>query len=197
MSDPKELSRALKIREKISQKRPDFIRQEANRFPRLGEKWRSCTGIRSKMRLKKKGRAAIVEPGYRGPTMARGLHPSGKREVLVYNVEDLEKVNPSTDVIRIASSVGKRKRLEIIKKSKTIGVSVVNIRPSEKAILEKTEVQEESKKESGKEKEKEEEEKVEELTGEQKEESEEKELGTEAEEEWSAEKEEREVEGSG
>lgn len=198
MSDPKELSRALKIREKISQKRPDFIRQEANRFPRLGEKWRSCTGIRSKMRLKKKGRAAIVEPGYRGPTLARGLHPSGKREVLVYNVENLEKVNPSTDVIRIASSVGKRKRLEIIKKSKTIGVPVVNIRPSEKAILEKTEApEEESKKESGKGKEKKEEEKVEELTGEQKEELEEKELGTEVEEEWSAEKEEHEVEGSG
>ncbi|MEM2002983.1 MAG: 50S ribosomal protein L32e, partial [Candidatus Methanomethylicaceae archaeon] len=137
MSDPDKLSRALKIRKKISQKRPDFVRQEANRFPRLGEKWRSCTGIRSKMRLKKKGRAAIVESGYRGPVLARGLHPSGKREVLVYNLEDLDKIDPTTVVVRIASSVGKRKRLEIIEKSKTLGVTVVNIRPSERALLEK------------------------------------------------------------
>ncbi|MBC7112625.1 MAG: 50S ribosomal protein L32e [Candidatus Methanomethyliales bacterium] len=187
--------RALKIREKISQRRPDFIRQEANRFPRLGEKWRSCTGIRSKMRLKKKGRAAIVEPGYRGPVLARGLHPSGKREVLVYNVEDLGKINPATDVIRIASTVGKRKRLEIIEKSKTLGVTVVNIRPSEKALLEKPEEPSKEVKEKEKEKEKEikgkepEEELPKEAEGAEKETVERKE------EEWSAEREEKELEG--
>ena len=190
MSDSDKLSRALKIREKISRRRPDFIRQEANRFPRLGEKWRSCTGIRSKMRLKKKGRAAIVESGYRGPVLARGLHPSGKREILVHNVEDLSKINPSTDVIRIASNVRKRKRLEIIEKSKALGVAVVNIRPSEKVLLEKREEpKEEVKGKEIKGKELEEE-------GPQEPEGADKEAMEREEEGWSAEREEKELEGS-
>jgi len=188
MSDQDKLSRALKIRKKISQKRPDFIRQEAHRFPRLGEKWRSCKGIRSKMRLKKKGRAAIVEPGYRGPVLARGLHPSGKREILVHNVEDLDKIDPTSVVIRIASTVGKKKRLEIIKKSKAIRATVVNIRPSERAVLEKREEAPKAEEAKKEEKEKEEELPVEpkEVTGE----------ATEKKEEWSAEREEQELEGS-
>ncbi|MEM4643904.1 MAG: 50S ribosomal protein L32e [Candidatus Methanomethylicaceae archaeon] len=195
MSDPDKLSRALKIRKKISQKRPDFVRQEANRFPRLGEKWRSCTGIRSKMRLKKKGRAAIVESGYRGPVLARGLHPSGKREVLVYNLEDLDKIDPTTVVVRIASSVGKRKRLEIIEKSKTLGVTVVNIRPSERALLEKPLEAPEAEKAKKEEKETKEEKEKEEHPAQPEaaqEEAHEKKGG----EEWSAETEEQEVEGS-
>lgn len=194
MSDPDKLSRALKIRKKISQKRPDFVRQEANRFPRLGEKWRSCTGIRSKMRLKKKGRAAIVESGYRGPVLARGLHPSGKREVLVYNLEDLDKIDPPTVVVRIASNVGKRKRLEIIEKSKTLGVAVVNIRPSERALLEKPLEAPEAEKAKKEEKETKEEKEKEEHPAQPKaaeEEAHEKKGG----EEWSAEREEQEVEG--
>ncbi|MCX8181565.1 MAG: 50S ribosomal protein L32e [Candidatus Methanomethyliaceae archaeon] len=201
MSDPDadKLSRALKIRKKISQKRPDFVRQEANRFPRLGEKWRSCTGIRSKMRLKKKGRAAIVESGYRGPLLSRGLHPSGKREILVYNVESLDKIDSKTAVVRIASTVGKRKRLEIIEKSKTLGLTVVNIRPSEKALLEKPEAapeaeevkKEKEEKERGRGKEKEKEEHPAEPKVAEEEAAEKKE------EEWSAEREERELEGSG
>ncbi|MEM2881527.1 MAG: 50S ribosomal protein L32e [Candidatus Methanomethylicaceae archaeon] len=194
MSDPDKLSRALKIRKKISQKRPDFVRQEANRFPRLGEKWRSCTGIRSKMRLKKKGRAAIVESGYRGPVLARGLHPSGKREVLVYNLEDLDKIDPTTVVVRIASNVGKRKRLEIIEKSITLGVTVVNIRPSERALLEKPLEAPEAEKAKKEEKETKEEKEKEEHPAQQEaaeEEAHEKKGG----EEWSAEREEQEVEG--
>lgn len=176
MSDPDKLSKAIKIRNKIK-KRPDFVRQEAGRFPRLGDKWRGCTGIRSKMRLKKKGRPAIVETGYRSPVLARGIHPSGKREVLVYNVEDLNKIKPSTNIIRIASAVGKRKRLEILKRAETLGIIVVNIRPSEKPEEKPVEVkeEEEAKEEAAKEPEAEE----------------------EAEEEgWSPEKEEREAEGS-
>lgn len=179
MSYPEKISRALKIRKKISENRPEFVRQEANRFPRLKEKWRSCKGVRSKMRLKKKGRAAIVETGYRGPVLARGLHPSGKREVLVHNPEDLDKVNPATEVVRIASTVGKRKRLDIIKRAESLMINVVNRRPSDiaPAAPEKVKETKEVKKEV-----------AEEAKAEIKE---------EIKEEWSAEKEEREVEGSG
>ncbi|MCX8169657.1 MAG: 50S ribosomal protein L32e, partial [Candidatus Methanomethyliaceae archaeon] len=112
MSSTSDVQKALELREKISRRRPDFTRQEANRFPRLGEKWRSPKGPRSKMRLKKAGRAAIVEPGYRGPRIVRGFHPCGKREILVHNPKELDGLNPSLYVVRIASSVGRKKRLE-------------------------------------------------------------------------------------
>ncbi|MGQ9759046.1 MAG: 50S ribosomal protein L32e [Candidatus Methanomethylicaceae archaeon] len=181
MSDSEKISKALKIRKKTSQHRPEFARQENYRFPRLGDKWRSCTGIRSKMRLKKKGRAAIVETGYRGPKLARGLHPTGKREVLVYTPEDLDGLNPSTEVVRIASTVGKRKRLEIIKRAESLMIKVVNKRPSD-AVPVEAEVEEAKEPEETKEK------ALEETKAEIKEEKE---------EEWSVEREEREVEGSG
>jgi ribosomal protein L32E len=46
------LNRAIKKKDRISSERPEFNRSEYTRFPRLGNKWRSSKGIRSKMRLK-------------------------------------------------------------------------------------------------------------------------------------------------
>lgn len=134
-----DILRALELREKISQKRPDFIRQDAHRFPRLGEKWRAPKGPRSKMRLKKASRPAIVEPGYRGPRIVRGFHPCGKKEVLVHNIKELEGLDPSLYVVRIASNVGRKKRIEIIKKAKSLNLKVVNIANKDRALLEQLE----------------------------------------------------------
>jgi large subunit ribosomal protein L32e len=55
----------------------------------------------------------MVEAGYRSPRAARGLHPSGFEEVRVHNVDDLEGVDPATQAVRIASTVGGRKRERI------------------------------------------------------------------------------------
>jgi len=127
-----EFESLLKKREKIASRRPKFRRSEANRFPRLGDKWRSSKGIRSKMRLKKKGRWPIVETGYRGPRLTRGLNPKGRIEVLVHTPEDVEFIDPYVMAIRIAATVGKRKRAEIIRRAEEFGVEVVNLRPDEK-----------------------------------------------------------------
>jgi len=176
----KKFSKSLKLREKISSERPTFKRSETHRFPRLGDKWRSSKGIRSKMRLKKMSRAAIVETGYRGPVLTRGLHPTGKHEVIVYRVEDLTVVNSDLDVVRIAGTVGTRKRLEILRKAKELELHVINRRPSEK----------EERREEAKEKEKEKKEKE----APKEAEKEEKEAEVKEEEEWSAEKEEAQIE---
>ncbi|MCQ5377254.1 MAG: 50S ribosomal protein L32e [Candidatus Methanomethylicia archaeon] len=129
---PRGDARAIKIRKKIAAKRPEFRRSEDFRFPRLGDKWRSSKGIRSKMRLKKKSRMPIVETGYRGPVEARGLNPKGLVEVTAFNVSDLEGIDPAVNAIRIAKAVGTKKRLEIIKAAQEKGLKVVNIRKSEK-----------------------------------------------------------------
>ncbi len=128
---PKDLKKALKVRAKVASERPDFPRSETHRFPRLGDKWRSSKGIRSKMRLKKRSRSAIVETGYRGPALVRGLHPTGKEEVLVHNVGELEGINPETQVVRISATSGKKKRLEIKQKAEELKIDILNIRASE------------------------------------------------------------------
>ncbi|MEM3824049.1 MAG: 50S ribosomal protein L32e, partial [Candidatus Bathyarchaeia archaeon] len=97
--------KTLKLRERIKKKKPAFVRQESWRYIRLKENWRKPKGIDNKMRKKVKGWPATVNVGYRGPKAARGLHPSGYKEVLVYNTEDLKEIDPKTQAIRIAHTV--------------------------------------------------------------------------------------------
>jgi large subunit ribosomal protein L32e len=71
--------------------------------------------------------------GYGGPKIARGLHPSGYTDNLVHNITDLEKLNPKTDGIRIAHSVGTKKRKTIVIKSIEKKFKIFNARVSERA----------------------------------------------------------------
>ena len=79
----------LEKRKKISQHRPKFVRQESWRYDRLAENWRKPKGKDNKMRLQVSGVPQLVKVGYRGPKVARGLHPSGYIDNLVYNTNDL------------------------------------------------------------------------------------------------------------
>jgi len=81
-------------------------------------------------RKQKKGWPSLVKIGYGGPRIARGLHPSGYTDNLVYNLKDLEKLNPKTYGIRFAHGVGQKKRLEIIVKAKEMNFKVFNARVS-------------------------------------------------------------------
>ena len=56
----------------------------------------------------------------------KGLHTSGYEEVLVYRPKDIEDVDVANQAIRIGSSVGKRKRLDIEKKAEELGIKVLN-----------------------------------------------------------------------
>ena len=121
---------SLELRKKIAKHRPDFIRQESWRYDRLAENWRKPKGIDKHQRKQKKGWPALVRIGYGGPKASRGLHPSGYTDNLVYNIKDLEKLNPKTDGIRFGHSVGKRKRLEVISKAKEMNFKIFNARVS-------------------------------------------------------------------
>lgn len=116
----------MKKVQEIKRRMPKFRRQEWFRFKRLGEKWRRPRGKDSKMRLGKKGKPAMPSIGYRLPKSVRGLHPSGREEVLVRNLKDVERVDASKQVIRIASDVGRRKREQIIARAKELGIQVLN-----------------------------------------------------------------------
>jgi len=129
-------ARALALRKRLKSKKPRFRRQESWRYKRVSEIWRKPRGMDSKMRKKKKGWPKSVEIGYRGPKAARGLHPSGYIEVLIHTVDDVEKVNPKTQAIRIAHTVGARKRIEITARAGEMDIHVLNPREVEKPLAE-------------------------------------------------------------
>ncbi|KXB05840.1 hypothetical protein AKJ51_04660 [candidate division MSBL1 archaeon SCGC-AAA382A20] len=105
-----------------------FERQGSSTYKRVKDSWRKPKGGDSKMRKGKKGHPKLVKIGRRKPKSERGLHPSGFREVLVHNPQELEGINPEKEAIKMASDVGKRKRKEIIGKAKEEGIKVLNER---------------------------------------------------------------------
>jgi len=105
---------------------PKFRRQEWFRFRRLGEKWRRPRGKDSKMRMGRSGKPAMPSVGYKSPKLTRGLHPSGLAEVMVSSLRDIEGVNSSRQAVRITSSVGRRKREQILARAKELGIRVLN-----------------------------------------------------------------------
>ena len=121
---------ALAKRAVISGNRPAFKRQEWFRYQKLGESWRRPKGIHSKMRRGMKRRPPMVEIGYGGPALVRGLHPSGFEEVMVYNVDGLEDIDPKTQAARIGGTVGVKKRIAIENRAKELGIRVLNKMPT-------------------------------------------------------------------
>lgn len=129
------MSEVIKERKKLVRKRkalkkriPKFIRQEARRFKKLQRTGRRRPkGKDSKMRLEKQGRPRLVKVGYGTLAKARHLHPSGYEEVLVYRPEDLLSLDPTIHAVRIASTVGIRKRIEIYELANKIGLKVLNL----------------------------------------------------------------------
>ena len=124
----------LELRAEVAKSRPNFKRAESWRYKRLETTWRKPKGIDNHQRKQKsRGRPGLVKVGYGGPKIARGLHPSGYTDNLVYNISDLKKLNPKTDGVRIGHSVGTKKRKEIVIKSIEKKFKVFNARVSERA----------------------------------------------------------------
>lgn len=155
-SEPFTGERPLKKRQLSKHKKPKFKRQESWRYKRVKENWRKPRGIDSKMRKKVKGWPPSPEAGYRSPKKIRGLHPSGYVEVRVQTVEALNGLDPKTQAIRIARTVGGKKRVEILALADERGIHVLNPRiAKELEEIEEEEVEEEEEEKEGeKEKEK-------------------------------------------
>ena len=116
--------RLLTQRRRVS--KPKFNRQDHHKKKRVSTSWRRPRGQLSKQRRGIKGKGDTVQAGFRSPEAVRGLHPSGFEEVRVHNVDDLEGVDGDTQAVRIAASVGGRKRERIEDEAEEMGVRVLN-----------------------------------------------------------------------
>ena len=122
-------SEKLVIRTTIKKRKPTFVRRQAIRqFAKLKKSgWRAPKGMGNKQRRGRKGQPIKPTCGFGSPKEVRGLNKDGFKEVLVYNLKDIGKVQKG-EVVVIASSVGGRKKLEILKEIKSKKLIVSNVK---------------------------------------------------------------------
>lgn len=90
---------------------------------RVKARWRKPKGVDNKKRIRKSSYGAVPRVGYGNPSSLKHLHPRGLPEVLVCSFQDLESAKGR--LARIASSVGRKKRLLLQQKAKELGVELV------------------------------------------------------------------------
>ncbi|MBI4167378.1 MAG: 50S ribosomal protein L32e [Candidatus Aenigmarchaeota archaeon] len=107
-----------------------FRRQEKYAEKRVKNKaWRKPRGINSKMRMREGGKPHSVRIGYGSPTKGKGFHPSGFKEILVNNEKQLAliaKIANEKIAVRIASTVGGKKRAAILKMADEAKLKILN-----------------------------------------------------------------------
>jgi large subunit ribosomal protein L32e len=124
-----EMKTALALRAAQQKKTPAFKRTEWFRYKRLSRSgWRKPHGMDNKQRRNFKYRSSLVRIGHGKVKEARGLHPSGFREVRVMNTNDLETIDPETEAARVGKTVGGRKRELIYTRADELGIRILNRR---------------------------------------------------------------------
>ncbi len=102
-----------------------FLRQNSNR-KKLKQKWRKPSGIHSKLRLNKAGHRKKPSPGFRNQKKERVSNVS-----LINSIYDLSNAKQS---ILLSSSLGLKKRLEILKRARELNLNILNIKNPDEFI---------------------------------------------------------------
>ncbi|MEK6967998.1 MAG: eL32 family ribosomal protein [Nanoarchaeota archaeon] len=115
-----------------NQTKPSFRREDRTKKVRLKGRWRRPKGIHSKMRHGFRGRAPVVNSGYKLADSLRGLDIAGKTIVRISSLSNIEELSAEKHSLIIASDVGTKLRLVIIETASKSGFKIINIKkPSE------------------------------------------------------------------
>ena len=103
---------------------PNFGAKSRKRVP---ERWRKQRGIDNKKRTKKSFMGAEPNIGYGNPDALRGVRASGRRLLVVHNVNELMLAKGVQNYeVAIAHDVSKRKRQGILKAAAGSSIRIVN-----------------------------------------------------------------------
>lgn len=119
-------NKLLELREMKKSKKPVFIARDSQRRKEVvQDSWRRPRGKQSKTRLHHAGNPKMPSQGYRSPREVRGFHKLGLKSVVVASLKQLDSIKD--EGIIIASSVGIKKRLEILKAAAAKKITILNI----------------------------------------------------------------------
>ena len=82
-------------------KKPKFLRQ-GTYLKKVKKVWRRPRGVHSKLKVKEKSKGSLPNVGYGAPRKLRGLHPSGLKEIMIYNLNDLDKIDKQKEAGRLS-----------------------------------------------------------------------------------------------
>ncbi len=111
---------------KKNRKKPSFLRQDAHKVKSLKKVWRKPKGMHNKMRWCLRGLRWHPAIGYKLNNNVRGLNQEGLKGVLVYNINNLNKIGKGEGVI-IAANVGMKNKIQILEKIKSLGLKCLNL----------------------------------------------------------------------
>ena len=119
---------------KTRRNKPKFQRSEITRRKRIAntKTWRKPKGQHARVKRLGPVKGASPKIGYRTPKEIRGLHPSGHEIILVSTPSQLDSITEKQG-IKIAN-VGKKKKIEIIKKAMEKKIKILNVRKPEEKL---------------------------------------------------------------
>ncbi len=118
----------IEVRKEMQKHKPHFKRHDRNKLARLARSgWRkSVQGHDNKQRNRYAGNEKSPTPGYGTPKAIRGMHASGLFELIVNNAKEISGVDAKRYAIRIAGTVGNKKKIEIVESARKQGFKVLN-----------------------------------------------------------------------
>jgi ribosomal protein L32E len=106
------------------------LRHTKHKYSKLGlrrkkkQVWRRPTGRDNKMREQRRGKPALVAIGYSTDKKERGKIEN-KTPVMIRNISQIEKIQKNQ--IAVLANIGKKKKIEIVKKAKELKVEIYKL----------------------------------------------------------------------
>ncbi|MFW5865595.1 MAG: 50S ribosomal protein L32e [Nanoarchaeota archaeon] len=121
------MEKLLKTRNYLKSRKPVFTRHDSHKKKRVSPNWRRPKGRHNKVRLHRKGYVRHISTGYGSPALVRGLSRNGLKQNVITTKDQLHDIDPKTDGIIISSSLGDRKREELVDEATEKGFTLLNM----------------------------------------------------------------------
>ncbi len=131
-----EMKKLLDVKAQKRAKKPQFLQRsfKKSKLVRVPGRWKHPRGLHNKLRRRRRGIGPWINTGYKMPLQVRGLLRNGLKPVVIATVAAVKNIDPKKETAIIQASVGKKKRLAIVKEAIKQNVSLVNIKDPEAYI---------------------------------------------------------------